>query len=347
MVAVAVDKAFVARHRSRDVKLIRHVDDIWIGASSMDEAENYLYTYRECLREFGLDINELKTSIADSASSFDPSWPLSLKLLIGNEFPRLDTEDKTKVLAEVFRLAQQEKDDGIVKYAIRRFDREGLWTRNWSILEDFLICAVTSFPHSIDYVARVASWKFRRGTDVQTAKWQKVIVSALDRNSNLGNDSEVCWLLWIMKELRLAVPPKLVETIIARCGAFPIVMFCHLNPRSISLSPKRREKILDLMGDAPFKGAFWLLAYEAAINNWIPPSELSRNGMTPFMQRMASGSVSFFNRQANPLFMRFRDSGEIEYEDYAIEDMAGRYDDDDDGDDDNEDDEDPWGEDGE
>ena len=60
-----MDKAFADRYKGTNVKLVRHVDDIWIGASTMDEAEGYLYTYRECLREFGLDINELKTSITE------------------------------------------------------------------------------------------------------------------------------------------------------------------------------------------------------------------------------------------------------------------------------------------
>ncbi len=180
-----------------------------------------------------------------STNSLDPHWPLSLKLLIRNEFPRLNVEDKTKALSEIFRLAHNERDDGIVKYAIRRFDRENLWVVSWDILEDFLIRSITSFPHSIDYVARVAAWRFRTAHDVARApewkfrraaynvevdKWKRVIVSALDRNSNLGTDAEVCWLLWMMKELQIPVPMRLVEFIISRCGAFPIVMFAHLNP---------------------------------------------------------------------------------------------------------------------
>lgn len=332
IVGVAVDRAFALRHRDRDVKLIRHVDDIWIGASSMDEAEEFLYTYRECLREFGLDINELKTSVCESATAFEPSWPLSLKLLIRNEFRRLNVEDKTKALSEIFRLAYVEKDDGIIKYAIRRFDREGLWVESWNLLEDFLIRSMISFPHSIDYVARVAAWQFRRAHDVDVQKWNTVIVSSLNRNSNLGNDTEVCWLLWMMKELRIPVPANFVEAIIARCGAFPIVMFCHLNPRSIRQSKPRQQKLVSQMGEAPFRGSFWLLAYEAAVNNWIPDTELPRNQMTPFMQDMVAKRVSFFDSKANPRFMKYDDDGDPDYENYAIEDMAGRYDDDDDDD---------------
>jgi hypothetical protein len=107
-------------------------------------------------------------------------------------------------------------------------------------------------------------------------------------------------------------------------------MFCHLNPRSVHQSKPRQEKLVDQMGALPFTGSFWLLAYEAAINNWIPDSQLPRDQMTPFMKEMAEQGVSFFDRNVNPRFIRSGDTRDVEYEAYAIEDMAGRYDDDDD-----------------
>ena len=60
---------------------------------------------------------------------------------------------KVEVVAEIFRLAKSERDDAIIKYAIGKFDKENLWISNWDILEDFLIRSITTFPHSIDYVA--------------------------------------------------------------------------------------------------------------------------------------------------------------------------------------------------
>jgi hypothetical protein len=137
IVGAAVDENFQQRYSGKAVCLVRHVDDVWIGASSMTEAEEYLYAYRECLREYELDINELKTSIDESAVAFETAWPLSLKRLIRNEFRSLNREDKTRILSEVFRLAHEQRDDGIVKYAIRRFDRERLWQWHWRVLESF------------------------------------------------------------------------------------------------------------------------------------------------------------------------------------------------------------------
>jgi hypothetical protein len=135
--------------------------------------------------------------------------------------------------------------------------------------------------------------------------------------------------LWMMRELKIPVPALLVEAIIARCGAFPVVMFCHLNSRSIKSSPVRRRKLVEQIGELPFVGAFWVLAYEAVVNNWVTDAELPRDKMPFFMKEMLSKGVSFFDRNANPRFMRTDDEGAVTYAEQAIEDMAGRYDDDD------------------
>lgn len=58
----AVDESFCGRYgpKSKPV-FLRHVDDYWIGADSLDEAERHLSNIRGALSEFQLDLNELKT----------------------------------------------------------------------------------------------------------------------------------------------------------------------------------------------------------------------------------------------------------------------------------------------
>lgn len=332
IIASAVDTKFAKLFYGEGVAVVRHVDDVWIGANSMDQAENYLYAYRECLREFNLDINDLKTSIMLSSDAPEPPWPLSIKIMIKNEYKRLNSEDQTRLLSQIFKMAHEQRDDGIVKYAIRRFDREKLWTTHWSILEPFLIRCVTSFPHSIDYVARVVSWSKRKGKEMRVDDWRQVLFSSLERNSNLGNDSEVCWMLWLMKELEITVPTSIADAIIARCGAFPVVMLFSLRPRIIKQAKRRQKCVAGLLGNAPFRGNYWLLAYEAAVRGWLPETMLPRAQMSDFMAEMVNAKVSFFDVTARPAFLKSIDDLDRHavLKDYAIEDMAGRYDDSDD-----------------
>jgi hypothetical protein len=75
LICSAIDKDFIKRSGSTDVVLIRHVDDIWIGAQSHADAERALWLYRISLREFELDINENKTHIYAANFRFTESWP--------------------------------------------------------------------------------------------------------------------------------------------------------------------------------------------------------------------------------------------------------------------------------
>lgn len=59
----AIDAEFAAKCKVADCDVIRHVDDIWIGANSHADAEEALWRYREAIRSFELDINENKTHI--------------------------------------------------------------------------------------------------------------------------------------------------------------------------------------------------------------------------------------------------------------------------------------------
>ena len=61
VVGTAIDRQFRTLASGIDCSLIRHVDDIWIGANTHADAERALWIYREAIRSFELDINESKT----------------------------------------------------------------------------------------------------------------------------------------------------------------------------------------------------------------------------------------------------------------------------------------------
>lgn len=85
-----------------------------------------LYNYRSILREYELDINELKTFIAPAAKQVPHFWPKELSDLLRTEFGfgttqrRLRNNERIFVIDRVFDLANKHNDDGIIKFAFRR-----------------------------------------------------------------------------------------------------------------------------------------------------------------------------------------------------------------------------------
>lgn len=86
ILATEVDADFLAQSGREKPVLLRHVDDIWIGARTQDDAEQLLYNYRSVLREYELDINELKTFISPTAKQVPHFWPKELGDLLRSEF---------------------------------------------------------------------------------------------------------------------------------------------------------------------------------------------------------------------------------------------------------------------
>ena len=89
-------------------------------------------------------------------------------------------------------------------------------------------------------------------------------------------------------------------------------------------------------------GPYWLLAHEAVNSKWLDIASLDQTHLSPFMREVQAAGVSFYDHEARPLSIREDEFGDEE-EPFAIEDMAGRYEDEDDeGEDDevNEDDDD-------
>ena len=75
VIGTAIDIEFKQRSEGIECTLLRHVDDVWIGAHTHADAEMALTRYREAIREFELDINENKTEILSDDFGFSDSWP--------------------------------------------------------------------------------------------------------------------------------------------------------------------------------------------------------------------------------------------------------------------------------
>ena len=180
ILAAAVDAEFLAHSRGAKPVMLRHVDDVWIGARTQDEAERPLYTYRTTLREYELDINELKTFISPAAKQIPHFRPKELGDLLRSEFasgPRhrsLRNNERIFVLDRVFDLANRHNDDGIIKFALRRLDSLRAWSRHWDTLEPFILRCFVNYPHSVDYVARVLACRARIDKGLNLKIWQCV-----------------------------------------------------------------------------------------------------------------------------------------------------------------------------
>ncbi|TWB75996.1 RNA-directed DNA polymerase [Bradyrhizobium sacchari] len=326
LICTAIDDDFITRVKHDDISFIRHVDDVWIGAQSHSDVERALWLYRNCLREFELDINETKTRIYGANFRFTDAWPSDiasrLELALGSAEHR--REERLRAALEfAFDMSVTSGDDGILKYAIRQLDRSDQQWDEWGTLQPFLMRAAIHFGHTLDYVVRVLVWRKLTKDDLDDERWRNIIHALLDRHGRLGNDSEVCWLIFAAEVLQTGIPEAIAHTIIKNCGALSIVAIMN---SWASQSKAICEAAFDLISSESSEGPMWPVFLEWAGTGWHRHGDVQKLIQSEAIRQMSLAPVYLFD--SNRLTRVFAGIEESKFGDIprAIEYRVSSYD---------------------
>ena len=341
----AIDEEFQKRCTVTDCDVIRHVDDIWIGANSHAHAEEALWRYREAIRAFELDINESKTHIYSDDFRFTDSWPtdISEKIDYALESERRVEERLRTALEYAFKLTSSGSDDGVAKFVIRYLDQSGCMTNHWDTVEPYLKRNAVHFGHSLDYVSRILVWKKLTGGGLDESKWSDILLSSLGKHGRLGNDSEVCWTLYATEKLGIIVDDEVTRIIVENCGALSLT--AALNLADMKLAGSTAFGVAkEVLSSEDGSGAFWPTILEWTSRGWVSHDQIESGNEV--IESLADAKVTLFARASVPKVFQGISATKFASIMQAIEHRVSAYDDDDDaGDvfDDMTDDDDPSG----
>jgi hypothetical protein len=332
LICHAIDADFINRCTSDDITFIRHVDDIWIGAQSHAEAERALWFYRSCLREFELDINENKTNIYAANFRFADSWPsdVASRIELAVNAAEYRREERLRAALEyAFDLSLSEIDDGILKYAIRQLDLSGHHWDEWSVLQPFLMRSAIHFGHTLDYVVRVLVWRKLTRDDLDDERWEKIIKTLLDRHGRLGNDSEVCWLIFAAIVLKAPIPTEIALTIVRNCGALSVVAILnHCSGDKVVL-----DEAFEVISADSATGAMWPVFLEWGATGWHRNAEVSALVNNDVVREMIERDAFVFDSERLTRVFKGIEPSKFSDITHAIEARISSYDDDSEGDD--------------
>lgn len=338
IVMSAVDRLFLSKYRASEAPAyLRHVDDYWIGGDSSDECERHLQNLRSALREYELDLNDLKTRIVPTNRVLGESWPSEFERELKLSLSLYDQGyDIVSTLIKIVDAAVERNDDGIIRHAIRKIDENKLWKRDWDILEHFLAQCAIQFNHSFDYVARVVSWRIRRGFEIDKPLWGHVVRSAVVQAASLGRDAEALWGLWLMNELRMLVPKAVSDIVVQNSSPLVLGYLAHMFANGRTRHKGIPQLLWSVVEGNPYSQASWPLVLEL-IHLDIVDGDLSPfAGSDDNIKCIFEDGRSLIDWNANP---KVFDEDPISWSgqpDHAIEDFTSDYDHDDDDDDDDE-----------
>jgi hypothetical protein len=330
IIGTAIDNEFMSRGGAGTSTVIRHVDDVWIGADTHAEAEAALWRYRESIRSFELDINEAKTRIHSDDFQFSDSWPTDVAAKIEfalDSVSRRIPERLRAALEHAFAMTASTSDDGVLKYTLRFLDRSIVPLEHWTTIEPFLMRSVTHYSHTVDYVTRMLVWRHLARGDLDTARWSPVLHALIARHGRLGNDGEVCWATYAALRLEIDIPLQIASPAILNCGALTSVALLSAAAAG-RIDPQVFEVAWPLVSGETGNGAFWPLLLEWKVRQWPHHGELQVGN--DLLADLIEQELSIFDvSRLPPVFeaVEFDDFGDVER---AIEKRSSQYDDDDD-----------------
>lgn len=335
LIGAAIDAEFVSRGGAEETTVIRHVDDVWIGANTHAEVEAALWRYRESIRAFELDINESKTRIHSDDFEFSDSWPTDIasKIEFALASPtRRMPERLRSALEHVFSMIATTSDDGVLKYTLRYLDRSVVPSEHWKTIEPFLMRSVTHYSHTVDYVARMLVWRHLARGDLDVAQWTPVLRALIARHGRLGNDSEVCWATYAALRLGINLPLDAAAAVILNCGALSAVAVLSAAEAGL-VDPEIYDSAWALVNGENGNGPFWPLLLEWKVRRW--PRHAEVNVTNDLIAELIAQGISVFDTsRLPPVFDNF-EINEYSEVGRAIEPRSSQYDDDDDDEEDN------------
>ncbi|WP_262047911.1 hypothetical protein [Bradyrhizobium sp. Bra78] len=273
-----------------------------------------------------MDINENKTQIYASNFRFTDSWPsdVASRIELAVNATEHRREERLRAALEyAFDLSLSESDDGILKYAIRQLDLSSHLWDEWCVLQPFLMRSAIHFGHTIDYVVRVLVWRKLTRDDLDDSKWEKIVKTLLDRHGRLGNDSEVCWLIFAAIILKIAIPTDVALTIVRNCGALSIV--ATLNHCSGDRAVL--DAAFEVISADSATGAMWPVFLEWASTGWYKNEQINELVNNDVIKELIGLHAYVFD--ADRLTRVFKDVEPSKFGDItnAIETRISSYDD--------------------
>lgn len=280
---------------------IRHVDDIYMGAKTLQEAENCIAALRKALREFELEINETKTNVYESGSFLDDLWPRQIRKLVDiKPLKPLDEAQIFEMFEEAFSIAKKEASDSPIRYLLRGADRAKIFrSTHWNVLENFLIKTLYFHPHAIDYVCLIVVWRHLNSADIELAKWKVAINERLMHHLRMGHDQEISWLLFLTIACEIKIADEVARELVQYPNAVCAIQALHARRLGLFSHTIPIDFWRTKLGPENFNSEWWLFAYEAFAKNWLGGSNIAATVTTEdAFHHMKKAGVTFYQSSA-------------------------------------------------
>jgi hypothetical protein len=265
-----VDEAM--KSRISGVKGFRFIDDYELAFRTRSEAEDAYHILNDELAVFELALNPLKSVVIELPTELEARWVAPIRDFRFRDSVRGQATDLYRYFDLVLELAKLHPGRAVDQYAVARTAGLVVHPENWELYQRLLLVMVAPQPAVLMGVLREIITRTNGGATPLKDEIGEVLNAVISEHAAIGHSSELAWALWGCLVLDIPLTQD-AGGALARCNdPVAALLALHLNAVGLVAAPLSTAQWETKMTADGLWDEHWILAYEANVHGWLPPS---------------------------------------------------------------------------
>lgn len=272
LIAVELEEIAKAHIPDFEKRGVRYVDDMLIGLPESDTASSILSGLSIALYEYQLELNAEKTGTFGLGSNHTPEWIHFVRTFVLTSKSRQQRDDLDSFFEHAIYLADQNKRDNALLFAVKRAASFTINDDNVDHLVRWLLyCArrtATCLSFVAEHLAAISGTTQLPNDEINAYILQQIPIKAAS-----GHTNELAWLLFWARETGLSIPASSMENVMKLRSSAVGLITLDLWHKSLIIGALDFSFWQNFASEAGLKSEMWLIAYEATRKGWWPKAQ--------------------------------------------------------------------------
>lgn len=299
ILAVSIENRFLELCPSAKGCAFRFVDDWFVGHNTAQAAETAMRSLAEACAEYELELNLEKTSIINAKDEIIEAWPNEILDLAGAVNEKNQTKHLNRFFSQSFNLARAHPSNNVMDFALKVARSFVINKETYPLFESFVLRAARAYPITLPVVVQILVNYKNQKAPIDYSRCKKLIQDELLKSVPLRHSSEVSWVLFLAKALKIKIDASHFSQILNVENSVWALLVMDLENMSLINGPIDKTYWTSLLTKENLTNSSWLLCYEADLKGWLTGNDPDFVENHDWFKVLKSKKISFYDTNKN------------------------------------------------